>query len=168
MHPLFAIVAAHSPNAWIPQGARSGALGQIAYQSGIPYAPSYGGPSIPFQPGLAGGPLTASDVDHLKNRSLDFQQLLNQALEMPSGSVLTTNDGRELVAMMAANAVVGDDHEITTGQPTPGYTEQRVVAAYQLVLNNVHDWFVQYFGFNPIPKPKPPVQQPFPPVPTPP
>ncbi len=164
MHPLFAIAAAHHPTAWVPQGARSGALGQqTAYQSIMSAVP------LPTaQPmGFAGGALTASDVDRLKNRSLDFQQVLSQVMQLPMGALLTSNDGLGLIAMMAANAVVGDDHEFTTGQPTPGYTEQRIVAAYELVLNNVYDWFVQYYGFNPTPQPKPAQPTPMPvPVPT--
>ena len=40
MHPLFAIAAAHNPNAWVPQGASRGALGQLAAR------PRIGGPRL--------------------------------------------------------------------------------------------------------------------------
>ena len=103
--------------------------------------------------GLAGGALSASDVAYLKDRSLRFQQTLSDLIEAPFGDALQSNDGREAVAMLAATALVGDDMNYATGQPSVGWNQAKWLAAFHLVKNNVVTWFTQAFPSAPVPGP---------------
>ena len=91
------------------------------------------------------GPLTLANIAYLKDRSLRFQQTLSDLVEMPFGHALQSNDGREAVAVLTATALVGDDVNYATGQPSIGYDEKKWISAYHLVNNNILAWFQQAF-----------------------
>ena len=148
MHPLFAIVAAHSPNAWgVPQGAQAGAMGQL----GAP--PVYFGPQPgPYYPsGLAGG-LSASDralAKSLSWRTLQafLWEMENVPAEAPevTNKILGTDDGRWMLGALVALCMTAANNEPIFAQ----------IRSY--VHDNAWEWWAAQTGAvqEPTPQPKP-------------
>jgi hypothetical protein len=115
------------------------------------FASMQSGGGIPWQPGIAtpGSQLSASDIAYLQDRSLRFQQVLGDIYDLPYGHVLYEEEGRIAVARLAALALVGDDYNYATGQPSVGWNPTKWTAAYHLVKNNVLAWHQAAGGAHP-------------------
>ncbi len=77
-------------------------------------------------------------TEYLVGRTLD------EAMERQFGVSFGHPDGREAIAKLAAIALVGEDHNYVTGQPSVGWNQAKYTAALNLVKNNVQGWAASY------------------------
>lgn len=91
-----------------------------------------------------GGGLTQADIAYLMDRAIRFAQTLSEYAGVPSMTAINTQPGRDAVAGFAAVALVGDDTNYVTDQPSVGFDGDKQFAAYHLVRDNIKAWVDAY------------------------